>query len=51
MYFFFFDKLQLVKLFVMKRALPTCKLKGVCDEIQFSLTLASVENYVSIRQQ
>ena len=45
------DKLQSVKLLVMSRIVPTCRLKEVCEIIEISIKLTSRRNYVSSRTE
>ena len=43
------EKLQMVKLFVMNRIIPKCKLKGVCETLEISIT--SIRNDMSSRTE
>ena len=45
------DKLQTVKLFVMNRIVPKCKLKEICAKVQISITLSSIRNDMSSRTE
>ena len=39
------NKIQMVKLFVMNRIIPKCKLKKVCDKLQIFIKLTSIGNW------
>ena len=38
------DKLQMLKLFVMNRIIPKCKLKEICEHLQIHLKLTSIKH-------
>ena len=46
-----YEKLQMVKLFVMNRMILKCKLKDVCDKLQIHITLTSIHKDSSCRAE
>ena len=45
------EQLQMVKLFVMNRIVPKCKLKEICDTVHISIKLTSIRNDMSSRTE
>jgi hypothetical protein len=45
------DKIQMLKLFVMNRIIPKCKLKEVCEKLDISLSLTSIRNDMTSRTE
>ena len=45
------DKIQMVKLFVMNRIIPKCRLKEVCEKNVISISLTSIGNDMTSRPE
>ena len=45
------DQLQMIKLFIMNRIIPKCKLKDICDQLQISIKLTSMNTFMISRTE
>ena len=45
------EEVQMVKLFVMNRIIPKCKLKEVCETLQIYIKLTSTRNHMISRTE
>ena len=45
------DQLQMIKLFIMNRIIPKCKLKDICNKLQISIKLTSMNAFMISRTE